>query len=294
MVASMELATVRDGAMTLNLHRGQQRAWVSRKRFVCVIAGSQSGKTSFGPHWLLEEIKREGPGDYIVATPTFQLLEAKALPEFRRLFEQQLDLGIYKGSPVRQFTFSPEGERRLLGAEQDTPTILRFGYAADPESLESMTAKGAWLDEAGPRKFKLGSWEATQPRPALHQGRVLLTTTPYNLGWLYETIWLPWEASGRNHPEIDVINFDRTQNPAFSREEFERLRDSMPGWKFDLFYRGIFTRPAGLIYECFDRVAHTMPRFAIPDTWPRFLGVDFGGVNTTALFFAQERSEEHT
>lgn len=286
-----DLATVSDGEMTLHLHRGQQRAWLSRKRFVCVIAGSQSGKTSFGPHWLLEEIRRRGPGDYIVATPTFPLLEAKALPEFKRLFEHHLDLGIYKASPTRQFTFSPDGERKIFGAVQDVPTIVRFGYAADPDSLESMTAKGGWLDEAGQRTFKLGSWEAIQRRVALQQGRLLITTTPYSLGWLYDLIWLPWQEAKGNHPDIDVINFDSTMNPAFSKAEYDRIQASMPEWKFDMFYRGRFTRPAGMIYGCFDRSIHTMPRFAIPDSWPRFLGMDFGGVNTAGIFFAEEQTE---
>jgi hypothetical protein len=292
MVRPTDLATVDNGQMTLNLHRGQQRAWLSKKRFVCVIAGSQSGKTSFGPHWLLEEIRRRGPGDYIVATPTFPLLEAKALPEFKRLFEGQLALGTYKASPTRQFTFSPAGERKIFGAEQDTPTIVRFGYAADPDSLESMTAKAGWLDEVGQKTFKLASWEAIQRRLALHQGRALLTTTPYSLGWLYDLIWLPWQLAKGNHPDIDVINFDSTMNPAFSKEEYDRIQASMPEWKFDMFYRGRFTRPAGMIYDCFDRAKHTMPRFTIPEHWERFAGADFGGVNTAGLFFAKELTDE--
>jgi hypothetical protein len=288
------LVVIDGGRMRLNLHRGQQRAWRSTKRFVCVIAGSQSGKTAFGPHWLRREISLKGPGDYMVVTPTFPLLEIKALPEFRRLFEHQLQLGTYHASPPRRFEVSPDGEIRLFGKRQEVPTTIWFGYAADPDSLESATAKGLWLDECGQTKFKLGSWEALQRRIALNQGRALLTTTPYNLGWLYQEIWLPWVESGRNHPDIDVINFDSTMNPAFSRAEFDRLRRTMPGWKFDLFHRGIFTRPAGLIYNCFSRDDHTLPRFAIPGSWPRFLGMDFGGVNTAGIFFAQERGENGT
>jgi hypothetical protein len=203
-----------------------------------------------------------------------------------------MQLGLYKGSPVRQFVVSPEGERKLFGAEQEVDTIIRFGYAADPESLESMTAKGAWLDECGQQKFKLGSWEAIQRRLALHQGRALLTTTPYNLGWLYEIIWRPWKEAGENHPYIDVINFDSTANPAFTREEFDRLRESMPGWKFDLFHRGIFTRPAGLIYGNFNDDDIIDP-IVIPDHWPRFMGMDFGGVNTAALFTAVELDDRN-
>jgi hypothetical protein len=287
-----QLVEVDGSRMRLNLHEGQQRAWKSEKRFVCVIAGSQGGKTSFGPHWLRREIQLAGPGDYMVVAPTFPLLEIKLLPEFRRLFEDQLQLGEYKASPPRRFEVSPEGEVRLFGARQEIPTVIWFGYAADPDSLESATAKAAWLDECGQAKFKIGSWEALRRRLALNQGRALLTTTPYNLGWLYSEIWQPWVASGKDHPTIDVINFASTANPTFSEEEFADLQASMPKWKFDLFHRGIFTRPAGLIYDNW-REEFIVEPFPIPGHWPRYAGVDFGGVNTAALFTAVELDDRN-
>lgn len=274
-----------DGRLRLHMHRGQWRAWQSTARFVVVLAGTQSGKTSWGPHWLYREIQLRGPGDYLVVTPTFPLLELKALPEFKQLFEGWLRLGTYTGSPARQFVFSSDGARRTFGYVPDGPTRVLFGYAADPESLESATAKAAWLDEAGQKKFKLGSWEAIQRRLSINEGRALITTTPYDLGWLKQKLWDRWKAGD---PHIDVVRFDSTENPNFPQDEFERVRGELPRWKFDLFYRAIFTRPAGLIYDAFDERQHLVPRFAIPADWKRYLGLDFGGVNTAGLFFAKE------
>jgi len=276
----------KDGRLRLNFHRGQWRAWQSTRRFIAVLAGTQSGKTSFGPLWLWREIQRAGPGDYLVATPTFTLLELKALPEFVKHFQRRLNLGRYVASPVRKFVFSPEGAKRTFGDhDPDHPTTVFFGYAEDPESLESATVKAAWLDEAGQRKFKKASWEAIQRRLSIHQGRVLITTTPYDLGWLKKEFFDKWQAGD---PDVDVIRFDSTENPSFSKEEFERARRNLPRWKFDLFYRAIFTRPAGLIYDSFNEDTCAIPRFSIPDDWPRYLGLDFGGVNTAATFYAGE------
>ena len=56
-----------------------------------------------------------------------------------------------------------------------------------------------------------------------------------------------------------------------------------------MLYDCLFTRPAGLIYGSFDETRHKIQRIAIPDAWPRFLGLDFGGVNTAGVFFAEER-----
>jgi hypothetical protein len=126
-------------------------------------------------------------------------------------------------------------------------------------------------------------------RLSIHEGRALITTTPYDLGWLKQLLWDPWQEAKRNHPLIEVVRFDSIENPAFPRREFERARATLPAWKFDLFYRAIFTRPAGLIYNSFDEKLHKCPRFNIPPEWPRFVGIDFGGVNTAAVFFAEER-----
>jgi hypothetical protein len=286
--APVELAVVSpDGGLDRYFHAGQWKAHTSTKRNVVVLAGTQSGKTSYGPHWLLKEMIDRGAGDYLVVTPTFPLLEVKALPEFRRLFETQLKLGTYQGSPVRKFTLSESGEKRLWGAKQDNPTNVFFGYAADPESLESMTAKAAWLDEAGQKSFKRGSWEAIQRRLSIHQGRALITTTPYDLGWLKQAFHDPWVAAKQNHPTIDVINFPSTANPRFPQAELERAEHDLPRWKYEMFYLGRFQRPAGLIYDCFDPAVHIVDDFAIPSEWPRYQGADFGGVNTAGLWLAK-------
>jgi hypothetical protein len=266
-----------DGSRGLryHFHAGQLRAWQSERRTVLVLAGAQGGKTSFGPLWLHREICRRGPGDYLVVTPTYPLLNLKALPEFLRLFRSLLGLGTY-ASQQRTFTYHDESVRVL------------FGHAQDPDSLESATAKAVWMDEAGQPKFKLGSNEAIDRRLSIHQGRKLITTTPYNLGWLKQRLYDPWIAAQKNHPDIDVIRFDSTTNPAFPRAEFERARRELPRWRFDLFYRAIFTRPAGLIYDCFDAEKHTTPPFRIPSDWPRYLGLDFGGQNTAGIFIAED------
>ncbi|MCB9436713.1 MAG: terminase [Anaerolineales bacterium] len=283
------LAEIRGETLHLNLHEGQQRAWDSEKRIVAVIAGNQSGKTAFTPHWLYREIQRRGAGDYLYVTPTYPLLELKALPEFLRVFEGWLGLGSYRGNPSRQFVFSADGFTRTFGRafdeRVDVATRVLFGYATEPESLESATAKAAVLDEAGQGRFKVGAWEAVLRRVGLAQGRVLITTTPYNLGWLKREVYDRWRMGD---PTIDVIQFESIMNPAFPRAEFEAARERLPAWKFNMFYRGWFERPAGMIYDCFDEGRHVVERFAIPEYWRRYVGIDFGGVHTAAVFLAEE------
>ena len=280
-----------DGVLNLKLHPGQQQAYWSEKRFVLVLAGTQSGKTSIGPAWLFREMQQRGPGDYLIGSPTFPLMEIKVLPEFRRFFKGMLDTGDYVSSPLRKFTINRQGNEILFGtADPGEESHVYFGYGVDPESLESATYKAAWLDEAGQKKFKMASWEAILRRLSIAQGRVLITTTPYTLGWLKNELH---DRADEPFSDIEVVNFASIANPAFSRAEWERAKRTLPAWKFNMFYQGRFTRPAGMIYDNFDASRHLMPRFTIPDHWERFVGLDFGGVNTAATFWAKELNSDN-
>lgn len=278
-----ELMTVTRGRLTVRLHAGQRKAFRSRARFVVVLAGTQSGKTSFGPHWLLREMQRRGPGDYLVVTPTYPLLELKLLPEFRRLFEGVLQLGRYVGGPMRQFRVSDAGARSLFGQVGDVVSRVLFGHAGDSDSLESATCKAAWLDEAGQKQFKVGSYDAVLRRLSLAEGRVLLTTTVYTLGWVKERLF---DRAARD-PTIEIVNFSSLANPLFPRAEFERARRDLPAWKFKMQYLGLFERPAGLIYDCVGPDFY-VPRFEVPRAWKRYLGLDFGQRHMAATWFAEE------
>ncbi len=273
-----------------SFHPGQRKAWASTARVVAVIAGTRAGKTSWGACWLHREIWNVGPGDYLVAAPSYPLLDKGVIPEVESLFERILQLGKLKRSPFK-FEFSEAACLRLWGKVPDRQPRIIFGHADDPDSLEAMTAKAAWLDEAGQRRFRLASYEAVQRRLSIDQGRTLITTTPYDLSWLKQQIFDPWDAArkhGQKHPEIEVIQFDSTENPAFPRAEWERAQRTLPGWKFSLYFRAQFARPAGLIYGSFDEKRHVCPRFKIPERWPRYVGMDFGATNTAAIFLAEE------
>ncbi len=123
-----------------------------------------------------------------------------------------------------------------------------------------------------------------QSRLSLSQGPVLGTTTPYNLGWLKTEIYDPWKEGDS---DIEVVRFESTVNPAFPQAEFDRMERKMQAHRFGMRYRGEFTRPAGLIYGCFDDAMLCDP-FPIPADWTRTIGVDFGAANTAILWLAED------
>ena len=273
------------GKAELRLHPGQVRAWDSEKRFVTVLAGSQSGKTSWGSWWLWREIQRKGPGDYLAVTSTFPLLKLKMLPEFLRVFKTTLNLGRwYAADKIFELANPKTGKM----AEKSTDPMwgrVIFGSAKNADSLESATAKAAWLDEVGQDQFRIDSWEAVLRRLSLARGRCLLTTTLYNLGWLRRELYLPTINGMRD--DVDIIQFKSIDNPTFPLEEYERARRDLPLWKFKMFYEGEYARPAGMIYDAFDENLCVIDPFDIPSQWPIHVGIDFGGVHTAAIFTAE-------
>src|SRR5574343_110022 len=261
-----------DGKLQLFPHPGQWRAWQSAARYILILAGAQSGKTCFAVDWLRREIEMCGPGDYMLVSPTYPLLSHKLLPEFQSVFQDMLKLGRYRDSD-KVFEFHADATKVFLC------------YAANPDSLESATAKAAVLDEAGQRSFKRESHEAVMRRLAIHRGRCLYATTPYTLGWLRDEVY---ERCLAKHPDYELINFPSTANPAFSREEFEEQRAKMPAWRFRMFYEGKFERPAGLVYDCFSRALDVVDRFPIPHNWLWYAGHDFGSANPATILYAQD------
>jgi len=281
--------------LRLNFHLGQAKAWDSKARFPALLGGTQLGKTCFAPDWQEREIRLKGPGDYLAITATFPLLNLKMLPEYRYVFETLYHVAEYKevhGSRYLVFHREKKKPADVVlfddKAYEDAgvrETRIIFGSATNPESLESATAKSAVLDECGQKQFRRDSWEATLRRLSLAKGRALLLSTLYGYGWLKDEVYDQWV---NGNPDFDVVQVDSIVNPAFPRDEWDRAKATMPAWKFDLFYRGRFAKPAGLIYDSFDSSISVIDPFEMPENWPVYVGHDFGSNNMASLWLAQD------
>lgn len=278
--------------LEINFHAGQMKAWNELARFVAVLAGAQGGKTMLGSPWLHREISNRGGGDYLAVTANYDLFKLKMLPALLEYFVETLRVGRYWASDkvielCEELKYPPVFWAKESSDKMWGRIILRS--AESTAGLESATAKAAWLDEAGHDSFKREAWEAAQRRLSLNQGRALFTTTLYNWGWLKNEVYDRWVNGDKDY---SVIQFDSIDNPKFPKEEYEREMRTLPKWKFDMFYRGIYTRPAGIIYDCFNPIVCKLTRFEmdkrIQKDWPRYVGHDFGPIHTSALWYAQE------
>lgn len=273
----------RPGNLEVNPSLPQAEVIASQADIVGMQAGSQSGKTVLGPLWIKNEMELRGPGDYLVVAPTFPLMEPRLLPEMKELFVSLTGWGIYR-TGFHRF----ESDEQIDG--RPAYRIL-LGSGVNPDSLESSTVKAAWIDELAQTQFPRASWEAIQRRVAINNGRILFTTTLYDVSsWYKSEIYDRWK-DGDAH--FDIIQADSISNPAFPIERYEQARQSLPWWKFRMFYQGVYEKPTGLIYDCFNEEAQIIPRIAIHDDWPRYVGHDFGPQNTAAIWLANDPGTGH-
>lgn len=242
----------------IELHEWQVKAWNSKKRFVFFCAGVQSGKTTFGSVWIINESEKRGGGDYLIIAPTYKILQQSTLQKFTELV--------------------PRGWGVFNKADSTFKTrtgITFFLRSADkPESIEGITAQAIWADEASLMKPNI--WLMMQGRVSRTQGRILCTFTPISLNWVHKEIERDKERRLRGEEgDIDFIQFRSVDSPYFPKEEYERAGRMLTPSQFKLRYMGIFGKAEGLVYADFGS-RNIVDDFAIPDDWRRAGGIDWG------------------
>ncbi len=79
--------------------------------------------------------------------------------------------------------------------------------------------------------------------------------------------------------------FDKWGNPTEQGNLSIARLSALTGIRRKRLFEGLWASPEGLIYDNFGD-SDVIPRFPIPDSWTRYVGLDFGLVNLAAVFFA--------
>jgi len=262
-------------------HRGQKEAWQLPRdcySILAVCAGWQSGKSSIGTAWLLREIQ-ETPKceDYAAAAPNFPLMNKKLLPELKKGLK-----GIAKYRPgTRVFESTAEGLKRM---GRTKPFTIHLLHCEDPDAFEAGTYGALWIDEPG--QIADVYYRAAQARLAVKRGKMLLTSRPYRFNWYKRDIWdKRWDEITNPGSPIRVVNFRSCDNPEFPMETYLERKKELPAWLHAMLYDGVFTRPAGAIYDCFDPAKHyRTPWNQVPQEAEVLVGLDFGLVHMAAIW----------
>lgn len=243
-------------------HQFQEKAYEALLtpdiREVALLAGIQGGKTSFGAIAFLKQISllsQSIPGcNFIVAADNYKTLSQATVPTLMKVISH---IGTYNQGK-QEFQIKRGGK-------------IFFRTSTDPWSVEGIPdCAFAWIDEAGKcsKMFQIN----VLGRVARLKGKVLYTSTPYAMNWLYTDVEKPFMSGERK--DIALIRFSSADNPAFPRDEYERQKQLMDPRMFRMKYMGIHERMQGLVYQL-DGI-NLSQSFMLPKGTRFFAGVDWG------------------
>ena len=144
-----------------------------KTQFGAAVAGVQSGKTFLGAYWAGKKITEFPKSSGAIIAPTYNILRAATLKKFFDVFPQ-----------LRSHFKEQKGEIHL-----PTGGIVYVRSADNPLGIEGITANWIWLDEGGMTSQL--TWTVLRSRVSMTRGQILITTTPYNMGWLYMDFFIP-------------------------------------------------------------------------------------------------------
>ena len=208
----------------------------SDKTIVALIAGVQGGKTACGVMWIAMMVNQFPGQNFMIAAPSFRILEQSTMDKFFSMI------------PVSMWGSYNKNERQLYLKQGGK---IYFRSADDPESLEGVTCKGVWLDEAGQMKKK--AFINSLSRVTTTKGQVFITSTPYTINWLFTDIYQKWLNKTKGSENIDVIEFASTDSPYFPKVSAELNKTLLSRAEYERKILGKFRIGQGKVYtDIFD------------------------------------------
>jgi len=234
----------------------------TKARFKSLFGGSRYGKSKWGANEALPDVMKPNTRGWIVG-PTYE----QPSKEFRYIYE----------ALVIKLGFKP---KRELNAQFSSPggQVLVFPWGAEvytkseenPESLLSEELDWLLLSEGSRLKEKTYD-NFLRARLGTRKGRVIVPTTPHGYNWIYKRFYIP---AVEGNPDYWARIVPVTENPLFSKEEYETAKKELSEDLFKEQYDGEFIAQTGLIYKRFVRQINAIDGFEIPKHWARYVAID--------------------
>ena len=247
---------------TIKLFPKQYEAFNFSTQFGCIIAGVQSGKTFTGSLWAGKKMQEYPKGVGVIIAPTYKILQQATMKKFFDIYPQ-----------LRKYYKEQKGEIQL-----PTGGVVFIRSADSPLGIEGITANWIWMDEGG--MTSLLAWTVCRSRVSLTGGQILITTTPYNMGWLYTDFYLRWKDGLDKN--LSLFSWKSIENPYFNKEFYDAEMSRLRSEEFARRYQGEFMKMTGLVYD--------IPAEQIIDpvdimvkAQARLIGVDWGWENPASI-----------
>jgi hypothetical protein len=238
--------------------------------YLFFVGGTGTGKSSLIPIKLFRWIRKRHGGRYLVTEPSYKFIERDAKPYVTEYFDHTPLKG--KWSEKRQCYYGLNYE-------------IFFGSADKPDLLEGGQYDGIICDEGA--EYRRQVWIVLQPRILLKEGQLCIFSTPYpgrTQAWIADEPYEEWKGG---NPKYKFVQCPSIANPAWPKDEFERLRREMAPAEFAMRYLGEFAAAVGLVYDL--KKESIVPYREPPPNADVWCGMDFGFGHPTALaYFFEE------
>ena len=263
-------------------HRQQRLAINSEARFVALVCGVQSGKTTGGGVAFWRRIKQER-----------QRLHARGERGFYWMIAPNSIVGEVMCEAFERF--APPGEivavrgmssGRTWELRDGSRVQFRSGEKAD--KLVGRRVHGAWLDEFTILKREV--WVVSiRQRLATTNGWALFTGTPRGQNWAYKEVWQRAQLDDDNYDEEYAgFTWPSKENPAIDPAEVESARRQLPAAYFRREWEASWEAFHGQIYQEW-KEGYAIPGLAsraVPVGTESYGGKDFGFSNPGCLLMA--------
>jgi phage terminase large subunit len=247
---------------TVKFFSAQFDAFNFETQFGAAVAGVQSGKTFLGAHWAGRKMNEFPDKTGLIVAPINNILRAATLKKLFEVFPQ-----------LRAYYKEHKGEIVL-----PTGGTVFIRSADNPLGIEGISPHWFWLDEGG--MCSILTWTVLRSRVSMTGGQGLITTTPYNMGWLYRDFFLKWRA--KEDPSLSFFTWASTDNPRFSKDFYEAERRRLRPEEFARRFEGKFEKMTGLVYDLTSN--HIIDPLDIQKcATARIIGVDWGFKNPSAV-----------
>ena len=236
-----------------------------------ILTGRGWGKNRVGSE-MVRKWAREG------YTPIALIGQTKA--DARDTMVEIGDSSILKTSPP---WFMPEYEpsKRRLTWPNGVQAIIYSGD--EPDQLRGPQHAKGWCDELAKYQYPQETWDNFMFGLRIgDKPQALITTTPRPIQTIIDLI---------KDPKVTVTTGHTLENQAnLAREFIEYVMGKYQGTKLGRqeLAGEVLASTEGLVYDACRSDMCIIPRFAIPPDWPKYFMMDFGRVNTAALWYAME------
>jgi len=236
-----------------------------------LLSGRGFGKTRIGA----ETVRQWAYDGY---TPIALVGQSKA--DVRDTMIEVGESSILNISPPN-FKPAYEPSKRRLTWPNGVQAIVYSGD--EPDQLRGPQHMKVWCDELAKFQYPQATWDNLMLGLRIGSNpQALVTTTPRPLQIIKDIVKDTRAVVTRGHTLDNALNLaPQFLDYVMSKYEGTKLgRQELAG--------EILDSMEGLVYDCFRPEVCVIPRFAIPQDWPRFTGHDFGISNTACLWYALE------